>query len=58
VAGVSCGTGPSDQSLLTQTAFFEAEALSGLAYWYLPYPVHVLIFRGLIRQVARHATSR
>jgi hypothetical protein len=34
---------------LTQTAFFEPKGLPGLAYWYLLYPIHALIFRGMIR---------
>jgi hypothetical protein len=42
-------------SHLTQTAFFEPKGLSGLAYWYLLYPFHRLIFRGMIRAVAARA---
>ena len=42
-------------SHLVQTAFFEPKGLSGLAYWYLLYPIHRLIFRGMIRAVARRA---
>jgi len=38
--------------LLSQTAVFAPKGLAGLAYWYLLYPVHALIFRGLIRRVA------
>lgn len=51
------GPGNGRRSVLTQTAFFEPKGLLGLAYWYLLYPIHVLIFHGLIRQVARHSTS-
>ncbi len=40
---------------LTQTAFFEPKCLPGLAYWYLLYPIHALIFRGMIRALARRA---
>jgi hypothetical protein len=39
------------QTLLTQTAFFEPKGLFGLLYWYALYPVHALIFSGLIRRV-------
>lgn len=46
-----------DQALLTQTAFFDPKGLPGLAYWYALYPMHVLIFRGLIRQVALRAAA-
>jgi uncharacterized protein YbjT (DUF2867 family) len=49
--------GDGNQSLLTQTAFFEPKGLMGLAYWHALYPMHVLIFRGLIRQIARRATG-
>ena len=40
------------QALLLQTAFFEPKGLFGLLYWYALYPVHSLIFSGLIRKVA------
>ncbi|MCX6997166.1 MAG: SDR family oxidoreductase [Kiritimatiellaeota bacterium] len=48
-------TEPNSQALLTQTAFFEPKGLLGLAYWYMLYPLHILIFRGLIRQITRRA---
>jgi len=48
---------PGGQTLLTQTAFFEPKGLLGLLYWYVLYPVHSLIFSGLIRQIARQARS-
>jgi uncharacterized protein YbjT (DUF2867 family) len=44
-------------TLLRQTAFFEPKGLSGLLYWYALYPVHGLIFSGLIREIARFATA-
>ncbi len=40
---------------LIQTAFFEPKGLPGLAYWYLLYPVHGLIFRGTARVLAERA---
>lgn len=50
---------PSDAgSRLVQTAFFEPKGLPGLAYWYLLYPVHALIFRGTVRALARRARRR
>ncbi len=42
---------PDGQTLLTQTAFFEPKGLFGLLYWYVLYPVHSLIFSGLIRKI-------
>jgi uncharacterized protein YbjT (DUF2867 family) len=41
-----------DGSQLVQTAFFEPKGLPGLAYWYLLYPAHGLIFRGMVRVLA------
>ena len=46
---------PDGQTLLTQTAFFEPKGLLGLIYWYAIYPIHGLIFSGLIRKVAEQA---
>ncbi len=40
---------------LVQTAFFEPKGLPGLAYWYVLYPVHGLIFRGMARVLAERA---
>ena len=44
-------------SRLEQTAFFEPKGLPGLAYWYVLYPVHGLIFRGMVRRLARRALA-
>jgi len=48
---------PDGSTLLTQTAFFEPKGLLGLFYWYVLYPVHGLIFSGLIRRIAANATK-
>jgi len=45
----------SGQTLLTQTAFFEPKGLFGLLYWYALYPIHALIFSGLIRRIGERA---
>jgi uncharacterized protein YbjT (DUF2867 family) len=45
------------QSRLVQTAFFDPKGLSGLAYWYLLYPIHRIIFAGMIRTLARLALA-
>ena len=37
---------------LIQTAFFAPRGLPGFSYWYLLYPFHVFVFRGLIRALA------
>lgn len=41
-----------DTTRLIQTAYFVPRGLSGLLYWYLLYPIHSLIFSGLIREIA------
>jgi hypothetical protein len=41
--------------LLTQTAYFAPKGLLGLIYWYALYPIHGLIFGGMIRELARRA---
>ncbi|HZK65935.1 MAG TPA: DUF2867 domain-containing protein [Chloroflexota bacterium] len=46
---------PNGTTRLVQTAFFAPRGLSELAYWYLLYPIHSLIFSGLIREIARRA---
>jgi monofunctional biosynthetic peptidoglycan transglycosylase len=46
---------PNGQTLLTQTAFFEPKGLFGSLYWYALYPVHALIFSGLIRRLGELA---
>jgi uncharacterized protein YbjT (DUF2867 family) len=43
------------QVTLTQTAFFAPKGLSGLLYWYGLYPIHRLIFSGMIGAIADQA---
>jgi uncharacterized protein YbjT (DUF2867 family) len=38
-----------------QTAVFEPAGLSGLIYWYALFPVHKVIFGGMLRAIARRA---
>jgi uncharacterized protein YbjT (DUF2867 family) len=38
---------------ITQTAMFDPHGLPGLAYWYLVWPLHKLVFAGMLRGVAR-----
>jgi len=44
-------------STIRQTALFDPSGVAGLAYWYLLYPIHALIFRGMLRGIARLATA-
>jgi Protein of unknown function (DUF2867) len=38
-------------SLLRQTAIFDPRGLLGLAYWYALYPLHQLVFAGMLRGI-------
>jgi uncharacterized protein YbjT (DUF2867 family) len=42
-------------TLLSQIAFFAPRGLAGWLYWYALYPVHKIIFSGLIDQIAARA---
>ena len=46
------------ETLLLQTALFEPKGLPGLLYWYVLYPIHSLIFSGLIRKIAGAAIPK
>ena len=50
--------GHESRPLLAQTAFFAPKGLLGLIYWYALYPVHALIFRGMIRKLSEIATRQ
>ena len=43
------------RSLIRQTATFDPRGLMGYAYWYAVYPIHALMFRGLLRGIAQRA---
>jgi hypothetical protein len=49
---------PDGRTLLTQTAFFDAKGLFGLAYWYGAYPFHAVIFDRMIDRLAHDAEAR
>jgi len=42
---------------LTQTAFFAPKGLLGVAYWYALYPIHSMIFGGMIQKIAKRAAE-
>jgi uncharacterized protein YbjT (DUF2867 family) len=44
-------------SRIRQTAIFEPIGLGGLAYWYGIYPLHALVFSGMLRAIARRARA-
>jgi uncharacterized protein YbjT (DUF2867 family) len=45
------------RSILTQTAFFAPKGLLGFVYWYALYPIHSMIFGGMIRKLAKRAAD-
>ena len=47
--------GEGERSVIRQTALFEPRGLAGLAYWYALYPVHSLIFAGMLRRIGAAA---
>jgi hypothetical protein len=44
-------------STLVQTAIFDPHGLAGLAYWYTLYPIHYLIFAGMLRRIGQAASA-
>jgi uncharacterized protein YbjT (DUF2867 family) len=40
-------------SRLRQTAVFQPSGLAGLVYWYGVYPLHALVFRGMLQGIAK-----
>ncbi len=42
-------------SIIRQTALFDPVGLFGLIYWYSLFPIHVIIFGGMLREIARLA---
>ncbi len=47
---------PSEEgSTIRQTAIFDPVGVFGLAYWYGIYPLHALIFRGMLARIAKAA---
>ncbi len=48
--------GSGAQSTIRQTAMFDPAGLFGLAYWYLLYPAHQLVFSGMLRGIVQACT--
>jgi hypothetical protein len=45
------------KSLIRQTAIFDPIGLAGLTYWYILYPMHKLVFAGMLRCIKEAAQS-
>ncbi|MDQ6859412.1 MAG: SDR family oxidoreductase [Chloroflexota bacterium] len=48
--------GPNGGSTIGQTALFDPRGVDGLAYWYLLYPIHHLIFDRMLNALAARAS--
>ena len=48
-------TGAGSSATIRQTAIFDPLGLLGRAYWYALYPLHELVFRGMLRGIAKAA---
>jgi uncharacterized protein YbjT (DUF2867 family) len=46
------------RTLIRQTAIFDPIGLAGLAYWYILYPVHTLMFGKILAAIATQAQSK
>jgi hypothetical protein len=44
-------------SVIRQTAIFDPVGLLGLAYWYVLYPVHCIVFAGMLKGIMRAALN-
>ena len=44
-------------SIIRQTAIFDPVGVLGRLYWYAIWPVHGLVFRGMVRGIARAAVG-
>lgn len=49
-------TNEGGDTAIRQTAIFDPVGAWGLIYWYALYPVHQLIFKGMLREIARRAS--
>ena len=47
-----------NETRLQQVAYFQPKGLFGLLYWYALYPVHRLIFRGMVQAIAQAAQKQ
>jgi len=50
-------TGEAAGSIIRQTAVFDPVGLGGLAYWYLVWPLHQIVFTGMLQNLAGAAAA-
>jgi len=51
-------SGQPGETALLQTAFFAPRGLAGFLYWYILYPLHSLVFSGLIQSIRKEAETK
>jgi uncharacterized protein YbjT (DUF2867 family) len=44
-------------TIIRQTAVFDPLGVAGLLYWYALYPIHQLVFAGMLREICRRAAA-
>lgn len=49
--------GEDGSSTIRQTALFDPVGVLGRMYWYLLYPIHTLIFDGMLREIKKRAVN-
>jgi hypothetical protein len=50
-------TGDDSGSTIRQTAIFDPVGFWGQAYWYALFPIHQLVFAGMLRRIGKAAES-
>lgn len=55
ISGAGSVESPAPLVRIRQTATFHPAGLAGLAYWYGIFPLHALVFRGMIRAIGERA---
>ena len=51
-------SGKDGESLIRQTAIFDPVGLFGLVYWYALYPLHRLVFAGMLKALVRASKEK
>lgn len=52
-----CAEPQGESTVIRQIAYFEPRGLAGLLYWYLLWPIHEVMFRGMLRRIAKAALN-
>ena len=45
------------ETVIRQTAVFDPSGLSGKLYWWVLYPLHALVFAGMLRKIVEHCSA-